>query len=365
MSDRLKRTPFYAQHLEAGAKMVPFAGFEMPIQYHGIKVEHRAVRGNIGLFDVSHMGEFFVRGPKALELLQLVTVNDVSILNVGKAQYSCMCYEDGGIVDDLIIYRLASEEYMMVVNGANIDKDWDWLLSQNTMGAEIENVSNDYVLLALQGPKSAELLSELTDTDIQRIPFYAFEYGEVSGVPSLISATGYTGEKGFELYFNSANYDVSKVFEALVAKGAAYGLELCGLGARDTLRLEKGYALYGNEITEETNPLQARLGWIVKFSKGLFVGSQALVEIKDKGVEKKLVGFVVDQDKAIPRKDYDLLDTQFNIVGKVTSGGMSISLEKGIGMAYIQTDALTSNGPIIIQIRNKEVPITVTSLPFL
>ena len=365
MSDRLKRTPFYALHLEAGAKMVSFAGFEMPIQYHGIKVEHRAVRGNVGLFDVSHMGEFFVRGPKALELLQWVTVNDVSILTVGKAQYSCMCYEDGGIVDDLIIYRLASEEYMMVVNGANIDKDWNWLLSQNTMGAELENASDDYVLLALQGPKSVELLSELTNTDVQQIPFYAFEHGKVSEVPSLISATGYTGEKGFELYINRANYDVGRVFEALAAKGAAYGLELCGLGARDTLRLEKGYALYGNEITEETHPLQARLGWIIKFSKGIFVGSQALAEIKENGVEKKLVGFVIDQEKAIPRKDYDLLDAKFNIVGKVTSGGMSISLEKGIGMAYVQTDALASNEPIVIQIRNKKVPITVTSLPFL
>ena len=365
MSERLKRTPFFAQHLKEGAKMVPFAGFEMPIQYHGIKVEHRAVRGNVGLFDVSHMGEFLVRGPRALELLQWVTVNDVSILTVGKAQYSCMCYEDGGIVDDLIIYRLASEEYMMVVNGANIDKDWDWLLSQNTMGAELENASDDYVLLALQGPKSAELLSKLTDTDVQQIPFYAFEHGQVSEVPCLISATGYTGEKGFELYFNSAKYDVGKVFEALVAKGAAYGLELCGLGARDTLRLEKGYALYGNEITEETHPLQARLGWILKFSKGLFIGSQALVEIKEKGIEKRLIGFVVDQEKAIPRKDYELLDAQSNIIGKVTSGGMSISLEKGIGMAYVQTDALASNEPIVIQIRNKKVPITVTSLPFL
>ena len=344
--------------------MVPFAGFEMPIQYKGIKLEHRAVRGNVGLFDVSHMGEFFVRGPKALELLQWVTVNDVSTLAIGKAQYSCMCYEHGGIVDDLIIYRLASEEYMMVVNGANIEKDWDWVVSQNTMGAELENASDDYVLLALQGPKSAELLSELTDTDVQKIPFYAFEHGEVCGVPCLISATGYTGEKGFELYINSVNNDVHKVLEALVAKGSAYGLERCGLGARDTLRLEKGYALYGNDITAETHPLQARLGWITKLSKGSFVGSNALIAIKEKGVEKKLVGFVVDQEKAIPRKDYELLDTQSNVVGKVTSGGMSISLEKGIGMAYVQTDALASNEPIVIQIRNKEVPITVTSLPF-
>ena len=364
MSDRLKRTPFYVQHLEAGAKMVPFAGFEMPIQYEGIKVEHRAVRENVGLFDVSHMGEFFVRGPKALELLQWVTVNDVSTIAIGKAQYSCMCYEDGGIVDDLIIYRLASEEYMVVVNGANIDKDWDWVVSQNTMGAELENASDDYVLLALQGPKSADLLSELTDTAVQQIPFYAFEHGEVCGVPSLISATGYTGEKGFELYINAKKYDAHKVFEALVTQGAGFGCKLCGLGARDTLRLEKGYALYGNDITSETQPLQARLGWITKLSKGPFVGSNALIAIKEKGVEKKLIGFIIEQEKAIPRKGYELLDAQSNIVGKVTSGGMSISLEKGIGLAYIQTDALASNEPIVIQIRNKEVPITVTSPPF-
>jgi aminomethyltransferase len=264
-----------------------------------------------------------------------------------------MCYEDGGIVDDLIIYRLASEEYMMVVNGANIDKDWDWVVSQNTMGAELENASDDYVLLALQGPKSADLLSELTDTAVQQIPFYAFEHGEVCGVPSLISATGYTGEKGFELYINAKKYDAHKVFEALVTQGAGFGCKLCGLGARDTLRLEKGYALYGNDITSETQPLQARLGWITKLSKGPFVGSNALIAIKEKGVEK-----------AIPRKGYELLDAQSNIVGKVTSGGMSISLEKGIGLAYIQTDALASNEPIVIQIRNKEVPITVTSPPF-
>lgn len=364
MSDSLKRTPFYAQHLAAGAKMVPFAGFEMPIQYRGIKIEHRAVRENVGLFDVSHMGEFFVRGPQALELLQWITVNDVSTLAIGKAQYSCMCYEDGGIVDDLIIYRLSAEEYMMVVNGANIEKDWDWVVSQNTMGAEVENASDDYVLLALQGPKSAELLSDLTDVDVEKIPFYAFEHGEVCGVPCLISATGYTGEKGFELYINSVNYDAHKVFEDLIAKGKGHELELCGLGARDTLRLEKGYALYGNDITAETHPLQARLAWITKLSKGPFVGSKALAEIKEKGIEKKLVGFVIDQEKAIPRKDYDLLDAQSNIVGKVTSGGMSISLEKGIGMAYVQTDALASNEPIVIQIRKKEVPITVTSPPF-
>ena len=237
-----------------------------------------------------------------------------------------MCYEDGGIVDDLIIYRLLKN--MMVVNGANIDKDWDWLLSQNTMGAELK-MHLMITCTCASRPKSVALLSELTDIDVQNIPFYAFEHGEVCGVPCLISATGYTGEKGFELYLNSVNYDAHKVFEGLITKGKGYELELCGLGARDTLRLEKGYALYGNDITAETHPLQARLAWITKLSKGPFVGSNALAEIKKKGIKKKLVGFVIDQEKAIPRKDYDLLDSKFNIVGKVTSGGMSISLEKG------------------------------------
>ena len=364
MSDQLKRTPFYDMHLEGGGKMVPFAGFEMPIQYEGIKAEHTAVRTAAGLFDVSHMGEFFVSGAQALPLLQKITVNDVSKLSVGKAQYSCMCYEDGGIVDDLIVYRLAEEEYLLVVNGANIDKDWEWVQRHNTEGAQLINASEDYALLALQGPNSPAILVELTEVDLDHIPFYGFKMGHVAGIPAIISATGYTGEKGFELYVDAKQYPVTELFHKLMAVGASHGLKLCGLGARDTLRLEKGYALYGNDITAETHPLEARLAWITKFDKGFFIGSEALTQIKAKGVERKLTGFTIDEARALPRKDYRLFDEEKNEVGYVTSGGMSITLEKGIGMAYVDVQAIEKNKSLVIQIRNKEVPITLCTPPF-
>lgn len=364
MSDQLKRTPFFEQHLEHGAKMVPFAGFEMPIQYEGIKAEHTAVRTAAGLFDVSHMGEFFVSGPQALSFLQKITVNDVSKLAIGKAQYSCMCYENGGIVDDLIVYRLAEDDYLMVVNGANITKDWEWVQQNNTEGAQLTNASDDYALLALQGPASTAILTGLTEVALDEIPFYGFKMGTVAGMPAIISATGYTGEKGFELYINAKDYPVGELFDQLLAAGDPHVLKLCGLGARDTLRLEKGYALYGNDITAETHPLEARLGWITKLDKGFFIGSETLSQIKEKGVDRKLMGFTIEEARAIPRKDYRLFDEDAHEVGYVTSGGMSITLEKGIGMAYVDVEAIEKNKNLVIQIRNKEVPIQLCTPPF-
>lgn len=360
-----KTTPFHAIHQKKGGKLVDFAGFEMPVQYKGIKTEHAAVRNDVGVFDVSHMGEFFISGEHALDLIQKVTVNDASKLVPGKAQYSCMCYEDGGIVDDLIIYMLAEHEYMLVVNGANVDKDFEWISSQNSMNAELVNKSDEYALLAVQGPKAAQALQKLTDVDMENVGFYAFTTGKLAGVDMIISGTGYTGEKGFELYFETDGVDVEEVWEAIFEAGEEFGIEPCGLGARDTLRLEMGFALYGNDITKDTHPLEARLGWITKLDKGDFVGKKALLKKKEQGNTRQLVGFVMNDERNIPRHGYEIVDESGNTIGEVTSGTMSITLGKGIGMGYVKKEYAAEGNTIRVAIRKKMGEATITRPPFI
>jgi aminomethyltransferase len=361
----LKRTPFYHKHEEAGAKLIDFGGFEMPVQYAGIKQEHMAVRTKAGLFDVSHMGEFFVKGENALNLIQKITINDASTLTPGKAQYSAMCYNNGGIVDDLIIYMLEENDYMLVVNASNIEKDWDWINKNNDTGAGLVNESDHYALLALQGPESVNILQKLTDTDVSEIGFYTFETGTVADQPGvIISATGYTGERGFELYMDTRSVDVLAVWDALFKAGADFGLEPAGLGARDTLRLEMGYALYGNDITSETTPLEGRLGWLTKLDKGDFIASDVLRKQKSEGITKKLVGFMIDEARQVPRNGYDICDEKGDKIGVVTSGTQSISLEKGIGMGYVPA-SYSAGDTIHIAIRKNLVPATIILPPFL
>lgn len=360
----LKKTPFYSIHQEAGAKLVDYAGFEMPVQYKGIKAEHTAVRQAAGIFDVSHMGEFFIRGPEALNLIQKIGVNDASKLVPGKAQYSCMCNEDGGIIDDLIIYMLDAQEYMLVVNASNIDKDFEWINRQNTMGAILENRSDDYGLLAVQGPKAPEILQKLTDVDLSSIGFYSFKKGKLAGTDMLISATGYTGEKGFELYFEHKNADARNLWKAIMDAGSSEGIEPAGLGARDTLRLEMGYVLYGNDISEQRHPLQARLGWITKMDKGEFTGRESLTQIKEKGWARQLVGFVMHDQRSIPRQGYEIVNENGESIGEVTSGTMSITLGKGIGMGYVDKAYAEDGTSLNISIRNKPAGAVVTKPPF-
>ena len=365
-TEMLKRTPLYNEHKKLNARLIDFGGFEMPVQYNGIKQEHTAVREHAGLFDVSHMGEFFVSGPNALELIQKVTINDASKLVPGKAQYTAMCYEDGGIVDDLLVYMLDENEYMLVVNASNIEKDFDWISSHNTMGAALENRSDDYALIALQGPKSVEILQKLTEVDASSIPFYAFTTGTVAGEAGvIISATGYTGEKGFELYINTQKADAAKIWSGLMKAGEQEGLQPAGLGARDTLRLEMGYALYGNDITKDTNPLEARMGWLTKLDKGEFVGKEALVKLKEAGLKRKLMGFVIEEPRSVPRAGYDITGEEESSLGFVTSGTQSITLNKGIGMGYIHADKAEENTKITINIRKKRVEATVVRPPFI
>lgn len=348
-----------------GGKIVEFAGFEMPVQYQGIKVEHAAVRTAAGVFDVSHMGEFFITGPNALALIQKVTVNDASRLFPGKAQYSCFCYEDGGIVDDLIVYMLAEDEYMLVVNGANVDKDYQWIVSQNTMNARIENRSEDFALLAVQGPKASDILQKLTETPLSEIGFYTFKKGILAETEMIISATGYTGEQGFELYFEHNKTDVVAVWNAIFDAGKDEGIHACGLGARDTLRLEMGYALYGNDITQNTHPLEAKLGWITKFDKGDFVGKEALLKKKEEGISRRLVGLTMPDQRSIPRNGYEILNEVGQTIGYVTSGTMSITLGKGIGMGYVQTEYATEGNSVFIPIRKNNVAAVITKPPFI
>jgi len=361
-----KKTPFHAVHKKHGAKLVDFAGFEMPVQYAGIKTEHMAVREQAGIFDVSHMGEFYISGPEALALVQKVTVNDASKLQPGKAQYSCMCYEHGGIVDDLIVYRLFDDDYIFVVNASNIQKDLDWVNSHNTFDCTVRNQSEDTCLIAVQGPKSVDILQKISSVDPSAIKFYTFEMGSLAGFDNIVfSATGYTGEKGFELYFDKNHADPEAIWDAIMQAGQEFGIQPCGLGARDTLRLEMGFALYGNDITEHTNPLEARLGWITKFEKGDFVGKEALLKIKEEGLTRKLVGFTVEDKRNIPRKGYEIQNRDGDIIGFVTSGTMSVTLGKGIGMGYVDKAYAEEGANIGIQIRKKQAKAIVTRPPFL
>lgn len=348
-------------HKALNAKIVPFAGYNMPVSYEGVNVEHETVRKGVGVFDVSHMGEFLVTGPHALELIQKVTSNDTSKLTDGKAQYSCLPNDKGGIVDDLIVYRFNEEKYLLVVNASNIDKDWNWINSHNTMDAAIRNLSDEYSLLAIQGPKAAEAMQSLTEVDLKEISFYSFKVADFAGVKDvIISATGYTGSGGFEIYFK--NEDAITIWNKVMEAGAAYNIKPIGLAARDTLRLEMGYCLYGNDIDDTTSPLEAGLGWITKFTKD-FINSENLKKEKEEGPKRKLVAFELDE-RGIPRHGYDIVDENGKIIGVVTSGTMSPSLDKGIGMGYIPTEMAKNNEKIFIQIRKNAIPATQVKLPF-
>nr|WP_199161962.1 glycine cleavage system aminomethyltransferase GcvT [Elizabethkingia sp. ASV34] len=357
----MKRTALFDKHVSLGAKIVPFAGFEMPVQYSGVTEEHFAVREKAGMFDVSHMGQFFIEGPGSKELLQKVTTNNVDTLEDGKAQYSCLPNEDGGIVDDLIVYKIADEKYFVVVNASNIDKDWNHISKYNTFGAKMTNASDDMSLIAIQGPKATEILQKLTDTQLADIPYYNFTIGAVAGVQDvIISNTGYTGSGGFEIYFKNKNAE--KLWDALTESGEEFGMIPCGLASRDTLRLEKGFCLYGNDIDDTTSPIEAGLGWITKFDKD-FVSEEVFAKQKEEGITRKLVGFEM-QEKAIPRHDYEVVDAEGNVIGKVTSGTMSPMKKIGVGLAYVAKPHFKLGSDIFIRIRNKDIPAKVVKLPF-
>lgn len=349
-------------HIAAGGKMVEFAGYSMPVQYSGLNDEHLTVRNGVGVFDVSHMGEFFVKGKEALNLIQYLTTNDAAKLVDGKVQYSSFPNFNGGLVDDLLVYRISAEEYMLVVNGANLDKDWSWVNRYNTFDASLENRSDNMSLLAVQGPKAVEALQSLTEMNLSEMTYYTFEIGNFAGVNDVIvSATGYTGSGGFEIYMK--NEDAKHIWEAIFKAGESVGIKPCGLGARDTLRLEKGFCLYGNDINDSTSPLEAGLGWITKFTKE-FINSDYLAEQKAAGVTKKLVGFEMIE-RGIPRHDYLIVNEAGDEIGVVTSGTQSPSLQKAIGMGYVPVEYATPGSEIFIQIRNKNIKATVVKIPFL
>ena len=357
-----KRVPLHHIHQALDAKIIPFGGFEMPVRYSSDKDEHFAVREGVGVFDVSHMGEFKVTGPHALDLIQMITSNDASQLIDGQAQYSCLPNASGGIIDDLIVYKFKDEDYMLVVNASNIEKDWRWINSHNSKGAELTNISDDICLFAVQGPNASKALQSLTNVDLDAIKFYHFTQGKFADVDNvIISATGYTGAGGFELYVKSEKAATvwNKIFEA----GAPYDIKPIGLGARDTLRLEMGYCLYGNDIDDTTSPIEAGLSWITKFTKR-FINSEAIGKQKEQGVTRKLIAFEI-VDKGIPRHDYPIVDQQGTIIGKVTSGTMSPTLNKGIGLGYVQTGHHQVGTEIFIEIRAKQVAAKVCKLPFI
>jgi aminomethyltransferase len=341
--------------------MVPFAGYMMPVQYEGINIEHETVRNGVGVFDVSHMGEFHLKGKNAMALIQKVTSNDAAVLVDGKIQYSCLPNNDGGIVDDLLVYRITEDHYFLVVNASNIEKDWNWISSHNDLGVEMSNVSDELSLLAVQGPKATQALQSLTDIDLSAMEYYTLKLGTFAGIENvIISATGYTGSGGFEIYFK--NKDAEHIWNAIFKAGENFGIKPIGLAARDTLRLEMGFCLYGNDINDTTSPIEAGLGWITKFTKN-FTNSEALKKQKEEGVTKKLVAFEVIE-KAVPRHDYEIVNEAGENIGVVTSGTMSPSLKKGIGMGYVKTAYAKLGSQIFIQIRNKAIPATVVKLPF-
>ena len=358
----MKKTAFNDLHRSLGAKLVEFGGFEMPVQYTGIIQEHLAVRKRVGVFDVSHMGEFEVRGKDALAFLQMMTINDVSKLTEGRAQYSAMCYDDGGIVDDLLVYD-CGDRYMLVVNASNTKKDFEWLKSHLKGEVDLRDISDATSLLAVQGPQSLAVLQKLVDVSLSDIEYYHFTRGKIVGVPMLISRTGYTGELGFELYFDADAAAAQKVWKAVFDAGREYDIAPIGLGARDTLRLEMGYCLYGNDIDQTTHPLEAGLGWITKLNKGEFIGKPALLKAKQEGMKRKLVGFTLPE-KAVARHGY-ALSVNGAQVGQVTSGTFSPSLEKGIGMGYVATSHAEPGSSINVLIRGAAVPVSIVKMPFL
>lgn len=357
----MKQVPLNDVHVALGAKMVPFAGFNMPVQYEGVNIEHETVRNNVGVFDVSHMGLFKISGDKALDLVQRVTSNDASVLVPGKAQYSYLPNDKGGIVDDIITYKVSENEYLMVVNASNIDKDFEWISSNNSMNAAFENLSDQYSLLAIQGPKANEAMQSLTTIDLANLKFYTFEVGTFAGKENVIvSATGYTGSGGIEIY--AKNEDVVHIWNEVLKAGEQFGIKPIGLAARDTLRLEMGYCLYGNEINDTTSPIAAGLGWVTKFTKD-FVNSENIKADKENGVATKLIGFEMI-DRGIPRHDYEIVDAEGNVIGHVTSGTQSPSLNKGVGMGYVNKEFAKEGSEIFIRIRKNDIKAQVVKTPF-
>jgi aminomethyltransferase len=358
----MKSTALTNTHIALGAKMVPFAGYNMPVSYKGLNEEHQIVRTGVGVFDVSHMGEFILKGPNALDLIQRVTSNDAAVLTDGKAQYSCLPNNDGGIVDDLLVYKIDNQTYMLVVNAGNIDKDWNWISKHNTGGVDMTNISDDTSLLAVQGPKAIDALQKLTDVKLADIPYYSFVKGKFNGIDNVvISNTGYTGAGGFELYFE--NQYAQKMWDGIFKAGEEFNIKPIGLGARDTLRLEMGFCLYGNDIDDTTSPIEAGLGWITKFNKD-FTNKANIEQHKLQGVSKKLVGFEMI-DRGIPRHDYQIADASGAIIGKVTSGTQSPSLNKAIGLGYVKTEFSKADTEIFIIIRDKQIKAKVCKIPFL
>ncbi|MCL2598111.1 MAG: glycine cleavage system aminomethyltransferase GcvT [Paludibacter sp.] len=359
----MKKTPFNKIHHALGAKMLEFAGYDMPVEYSGISDEHNTVVNAVGVFDVSHMGEFWINGPKAQAFIQKITSNDVAALPVGKAQYSCFPNEKGGIVDDLLVYRYGPEKFMLVVNAANIEKDWNWCVENNTEGAELQNASDNISQLAIQGPLALKTLQKLTETDLSTIPYYSFLTGKIAGVDNvIISNTGYTGCGGFELYFYPQYAE--KIWNAVFEAGSEYGIKPAGLGARDTLRLEAGFPLYGNELDDNTSPLQAGLGWITKFTEeNNFISRPLLEAEKAKGLTKKLVGFEM-VGKGIARHGYEIVNAESEIIGVVTSGSMSPFLRKAIGLGYVKPEYSTLDTSVFVRIREKDIEAKVVKPPF-
>jgi aminomethyltransferase len=361
----MKNTPFTQKHIALGAKMAPFAGYNMPISYTSINEEHHTVRRNAGVFDVSHMGEFMLKGEGALDLIQRVTSNDASKLTAGKAQYSCLPNEQGGIVDDLLVYCIEENKvYMLVVNASNIEKDWNWIQQHNEKGVEMHNISDDTCLLAIQGPNATKILQPLTDMDILNLKYYTFVKGEFAGVRNvLVSATGYTGAGGVEIYFENKGDNAEKIWNAIFEAGGPQGLKAIGLAARDTLRLEMGYCLYGNDIDDTTSPLEAGLAWITKLNKGEFVAKDILQKQKEEGIKRKLVGFEM-VDKGIPRHHYEISDKDGRQIGYVTSGTQSPSLGKAIGVGYVEVAQASFDSIIYIKVRDKLLQAKVVKIPF-
>lgn len=357
----MKNTALTHIHESLGAKMLPFAGYLMPILYEGVNAEHETVRNAVGVFDVSHMGEFLLTGENALALIQKVTSNDAATLTVGRAQYSCLPNNEGGIVDDLLVYKMKENQYLLVVNASNIEKDWNWISSHNDLGVEMKNLSDDYSLLAIQGPKAVEAMQSLTSVDLSSIAYYHFEVADFAGFENvIISATGYTGSGGFEIYCK--NDQVETIWNNVFEAGAAFGIKPIGLAARDTLRLEMGFCLYGNDINDSTSPIEAGLGWITKFNKE-FTNSENLMRQKEAGVSRKLVGFEMTE-RAVPRHDYEIVDAEGTVIGIVTSGTMSPSMNTGIGMGYVPTAFSSVDSEIFIRIRKNDVPAKVVKMPF-
>jgi aminomethyltransferase len=358
----MRSTALTNKHISLGAKMVPFAGYNMPVSYSGLNDEHQAVRNSVGVFDVSHMGEFILKGPHALDLIQKVTSNDASTLTDGKAQYSCFPNETGGIVDDLIVYRIDANTYMLVVNASNIEKDWNWLKKKDAWNVDMKNISDNTSLLAVQGPNAMSTLQKLTDIKLGDIPYYSFAKGTFNGVSNVvISNTGYTGAGGFELYFENSHAE--KMWDAIFEAGREFGIKPIGLGARDTLRLEMGFCLYGNDIDDTTSPIEAGLGWITKFTKD-FTNRAQLEQQKKDGVSRKLAGFEM-VDRGIPRHDYTIADASGNTIGKVTSGTQSPTLNKAIGMGYVSAEFSKPGTEIFIMIRDKPIKAVICKIPFL